>query len=208
MFGKSKPPGPEDARPAAAEPQRAPSRPGKPGLWTPEPPRRSGAYALPGMRQADQRKAGEQSSRPERQLVVGREISLAGEIKACEYLVVEGKVEADLADCKLLEIAVSGLYRGAASVDQADISGHFDGELTVKGTLILRSTGRVSGKLRYSEMEIERGGKVSGSLKDIPPEKPEQPAEPEAAPDKKPAPKASAATKAAGPARRAGGPAT
>jgi cytoskeletal protein CcmA (bactofilin family) len=82
--------------------------------------------------------------------------------------VVEGQVKADLKDCKVLYITSSGLYEGAADVDDADISGRFDGDLTVKGTLILRASGRVSGTLRYAELEIERGGRVSGTLGDIP----------------------------------------
>ena len=33
--------------------------------------------------------------------------------------------------------------------------------------LTLRGTGRISGTLRYAEMEIERGGKILGSLDDL-----------------------------------------
>ena len=36
-----------------------------------------------------------------RKLVVGREICLSGEIKACERLIVEGRVEADLTDSRV-----------------------------------------------------------------------------------------------------------
>ena len=99
---------------------------------------------------------------------MGRDISLSGEIKACEQLIVEGQVSAHLEDCKLLRISASGLYKGAAGVDQAEISGRFEGDLTVRGTLILRATGRVSGTLRYGDMEIERGGKIVGTLEEIP----------------------------------------
>ena len=201
MFGKSKPPESDGPRRPAVEASRGQPHSGTPAAQTPEPTRRSGSYALPGTRLGDQRTAAARPAGPERRLVVGREISLSGEIKACEHLVVEGKVKADLNDCKLLQISVSGLYRGAATVDQADISGHFDGELTVRGTLILRSTGRVSGTLRYGEMEIERGGKVSGSLQDIPPAEKaaEKAARAGAAPGKAPAPRAPAAGQKAAP---------
>ena len=100
----------------------------------------------------------------DRKLVVGRGIRLSGEIKKCEKLVVEGEVEANLNDCLSLEIAAGGLFNGAAIVEEADISGRFDGELVVNGRLYLRETGRINGKIRYADLEIQRGGKIAGSI--------------------------------------------
>ena len=37
-------------------------------------------------------------------------------------------------------------------------------ELTVRKRLLIRSTGQVKGTVRYGELEIERGGKLSGSV--------------------------------------------
>ena len=99
-----------------------------------------------------------------RKLVVGREIRLSGEIKKCEKLVVEGEVEANLNDCLSLEIADSGLFDGAAIVQEAEISGRFDGQLTVNGRLLLRSTGCIKGDIRYTDLEIQRGGKIAGTV--------------------------------------------
>lgn len=100
----------------------------------------------------------------DRKLVVGQGIRLSGEIKKCEKLVVEGEVEADLKDCVSLEIAPEGQFNGAAVVEDAEISGRFDGELTVNGRLLLRSSGRINGQIRYTDLEIERGGKIAGSV--------------------------------------------
>ncbi|MPZ09229.1 MAG: polymer-forming cytoskeletal protein [Kiloniellaceae bacterium] len=99
-----------------------------------------------------------------RKLVVGREICLSGEIKTCEKLVVEGKVEADLRDSHSLEISEPGLFRGNATVEDCEISGTFEGELTVTGLLVVLPTGRVSGKIRYAEMELSRGARLSGDV--------------------------------------------
>jgi len=132
-------------------------------------PRQPGSYSLPGSARAQPGPPGARPKGEGRTLVVGRDISLSGEIKACEQLIVEGQVSANLEDCKILQISASGLYKGAAGVDRAEISGRFEGELTVKGTLILHATGRVSGTLRYGDMEIERGGKIVGTLEEFPP---------------------------------------
>lgn len=99
-----------------------------------------------------------------KKLIVGRGIRLSGEIQACEKLVVEGEVHADLTGALVLEIAENGLFKGRATVDYAEISGSFDGELTVRDRLLLRGTGQVDGDLRYAEMEIERGGRIRGSI--------------------------------------------
>ena len=98
-----------------------------------------------------------------KKLIVGREICLSGEIKSCEKLIVEGRVEADLTDSKLLEISGPGLFKGNASVDNCDISGTFEGDLVVHGRLLVRAGGRVLGRVYYGELEVERGGKIIGT---------------------------------------------
>ncbi len=103
-----------------------------------------------------------------RTLIVGREIALSGEITSCDRLVVEGSVEANLANCRDIDIAESGLFKGSASIDEAEIRGRFEGILTVKKRLLIRSTGKVVGTVRYGQIEIERGGQLSGDVHSAP----------------------------------------
>lgn len=102
-----------------------------------------------------------------KKLIVGREIRLAGEITTCDTLVVEGQVECNLTDSKMLDIAESGVFKGKASVEVAEISGLFEGELTVSKHLSLQGSGQIKGKLRYREMEIARGGRLSGDIAEL-----------------------------------------
>jgi cytoskeletal protein CcmA (bactofilin family) len=98
-------------------------------------------------------------------LIVGPEITLSGEITACDRLVVEGSVRVTLNRTRAIEISRSGRFTdGRAEVEEADIAGLYEGELTVRGRLLIRGTGRVAGKVRYGELEIERGGKLSGAV--------------------------------------------
>jgi cytoskeletal protein CcmA (bactofilin family) len=97
-------------------------------------------------------------------LTVGQEIKLSGEIKSCDRLVVEGTVEAQLSDSRALEVTETGIFRGTAEVDMAEINGVFEGELNVEGRLFIRAQGRVSGNVRYGELEIERGGRIAGEI--------------------------------------------
>jgi cytoskeletal protein CcmA (bactofilin family) len=145
---------PELARPPA-EPARAAEPPRRPGEPAPAP------AAPPPARRIE----------PEaRRLIVGREISLSGEINSCDRLVVEGSVEANLQNCRDVDIAESGLFKGSAVIDEAEVRGRFEGELVVRKRLLIRATGRVTGVIRYGQIEVECGGQISGDIQAQPEE--------------------------------------
>jgi cytoskeletal protein CcmA (bactofilin family) len=99
-----------------------------------------------------------------KRLIVGKGIQLKGEITACDRLVVEGQVEVTMNATRTLEITPSGHFIGSCEVEEADISGVYDGDLTVRGRLIVHHNGRVTGKICYGELELERGGQIAGEL--------------------------------------------
>ena len=102
--------------------------------------------------------------RKEAKLVVGPQIKIKGvEISDCDTLVVEGRIEATL-DSRVLEITEHGVFQGTIAVDNAEIHGRFEGELTVRKQLIIHATGRVSGKIRYAKIKVEEGAEVAGDL--------------------------------------------
>lgn len=97
-------------------------------------------------------------------LIVGPEITLkSAEITDCDTIVVEGRVEVTT-DARVMQIAETGTIVGTVSVDIAEVRGHFEGELTVRKTLVIHPTGRVSGKIRYGKVVIEEGGEITGEI--------------------------------------------
>jgi cytoskeletal protein CcmA (bactofilin family) len=97
-------------------------------------------------------------------LIVGPNIKLKGvEITDCDTLYVEGRVEATI-DSRVIQIAENGAFKGSAEIDIAEIHGEFDGELTVRQKLVIYSTGKVSGKVRYGKVVIEEGGQLAGDI--------------------------------------------
>ncbi len=102
-----------------------------------------------------------------KKLLVGRDIFLTGEITACNRLLIEGRVEASLAESQSIEIASTGHFKGTADAETAEVSGNFEGRLTVRKRLTIRSTGRVIGEIRYGEIEIECGGVICGDIQTI-----------------------------------------
>ncbi len=109
--------------------------------------------------------SGDKSKSAKRVLTVGNDILLKGEIATCDRLVIEGKVDATLNDVHTVEIAECGSFKGSASIEDAEISGLFEGDLTVRGRLVIYATGKVRGKISYGEIEIERGGEMTGEIK-------------------------------------------
>ncbi|MFN3494882.1 MAG: polymer-forming cytoskeletal protein [Hydrogenophaga sp.] len=97
-------------------------------------------------------------------LTVGPNIKLKGvEITDCDTLVVEGLVEATM-DSRVIQIAQQGEFKGSAEIDIAEIRGVFDGNLTVRQKLVIYSSGKVTGKIRYGKVVIEEGGQLSGDI--------------------------------------------
>jgi cytoskeletal protein CcmA (bactofilin family) len=97
-------------------------------------------------------------------LTVGPNIKLKGvEITDCDTLVVEGTVEATM-DSRVMHITERGAFKGSAEIDYAEIHGEFNGNLTVRDKLVIYSTGRVSGKIRYGKVVIEEGGQLMGDI--------------------------------------------
>ena len=97
-------------------------------------------------------------------LTVGPNIKLKGvEITDCDTLVVEGTVEATM-DSRVIHIAENGAFRGSAEIDIAEIHGEFNGSLTVRQKLVIYSSGKVNGKIRYGKVVIEEGGQLAGEI--------------------------------------------
>lgn len=100
-------------------------------------------------------------------LLIGREIALSGQITACDKVIVEGKVEAQLTDSRFVEVSESGQFKGSAEVEEAEIRGRFEGRLSVRGRLLIRGSGKVAGEIAYGQIEIECGGEISGTVQTV-----------------------------------------
>jgi cytoskeletal protein CcmA (bactofilin family) len=96
-------------------------------------------------------------------LIVGQKIKLKGEIADCDTLVVEGQVEATM-ESRVIQIAESGTFKGSVQVEVAEINGTFDGDLTARQKLVIHSTGKVTGTIRFGKIVIEEGGQLSGDV--------------------------------------------
>ena len=99
-----------------------------------------------------------------RKLIIGEGINLSGQIESCDHLIVEGTVEAELRGAQMLEIFESGVYYGTGEIDQATIAGRFEGDITVSGRLVVKSSGVIVGSVSYGELAVEAGATIDGKI--------------------------------------------
>lgn len=126
-------------------------------------------YGVPGSASAATPSSNPYASSPaaakdERRLVIGQGITMSGEIEHCDILLVEGTIEAALKGAKMLEISEAGTFYGTVEIDEAEISGRFEGDLTVNGRLTVYASGVITGSISYKELQIESGAIIDGKL--------------------------------------------
>jgi len=178
LFPKTRKPSDPQAQPqAAADPRRTirtsesttqmATKPGFPSTGIPPapPPAPTPSLAVRAAASAAPKPGTER-----RALTVGRGIALSGgAISDCERLEVHGTVEVSLNHALELSIAETGVFRGEAEIEEADISGAFDGAITARTRLVVRATGRLSGTIRCARLMVEEGAQVSGRIEMITP---------------------------------------
>lgn len=99
-----------------------------------------------------------------RRLVISEGITMSGEIESCDYVLVEGTLEAALKGASVLEIAETGVFYGTVEIDEAMVAGRFEGDITVNGRLTITATGSITGTVAYKELAVEAGATVDGKM--------------------------------------------
>jgi len=97
-------------------------------------------------------------------LVIGTGVTFKGSISAPGKAVVNGNVTGDMTADDLL-IGKEGVVTGVVRAREIDVHGELNQDISCKDHILIHSTGRVSGSLEYSELEIQRGGQFRGDMK-------------------------------------------
>lgn len=89
-------------------------------------------------------------------------------MRNCRQLEVYGYVEGDVA-AKTVLVHKSGKLFGTVKTDSAEIHGTLQGDVVVKHLIDIRSSGNVSGNVRYGKLALEEGGNLSAEMRNVPP---------------------------------------
>jgi cytoskeletal protein CcmA (bactofilin family) len=96
-------------------------------------------------------------------LMIGEGVIITGTIKANSKVTIQGTVDGDI-ECNSITISESGNVKGKIKTDTITVEGKTEGEINADDVLNIKSTGHVSGKFFYGEIQIEEGGKISGEI--------------------------------------------
>lgn len=97
------------------------------------------------------------------ELVVGVGVSIQGSIKAPARVHLLGTIEGDL-EAQSVVIGESGTIEGSLKARSADIYGTVSKDVEITDTLMLRSTSHLNGDVRYRNVQIELGARLTCTM--------------------------------------------
>ncbi|HJZ98720.1 MAG TPA: polymer-forming cytoskeletal protein [Candidatus Solibacter sp.] len=109
-------------------------------------------------------------SGPKQSAVIGPSMTIKGEIRAREELLVDGDVEGILESHSLITIGPNGKVRGNIKARQAAIFGSVRGNVEVTEKIAIRDQGSLIGDIKGAGISIDDGAYFKGSIDIIRPE--------------------------------------
>jgi len=97
--------------------------------------------------------------------VLGKDVTVTGEIRSHEPLIIEGEVEGtiDVAG-HLLTIAPNGKVRASIKAKEIDVLGSLQGNVEGADKIYIRSGARFMGDIHSRAIVIEDGGFIRGKV--------------------------------------------
>jgi cytoskeletal protein CcmA (bactofilin family) len=101
-------------------------------------------------------------------LIVSHDLAIKGEIRNCRQMEVHGYVEGDVTATNVV-VHPGGRCYGNIKTDTAEVHGDMQGDVAVKNLINIKSSGSVSGNVRYGKLALEQGGNLSAEVRNVPP---------------------------------------
>lgn len=96
-------------------------------------------------------------------LTIGSGVTAKGVLHVPGKATVHGTIEGELTADEVL-VGTTGKVHGKLKARRVDVLGQLGEAIDCQESLVIRQTGKVFGKLDYSEIEIEKGGEFVGQL--------------------------------------------
>jgi cytoskeletal protein CcmA (bactofilin family) len=96
--------------------------------------------------------------------VIGKGIEIKGTLSGAGDLVVEGRVEGQIALKNMLTIEESGEVRADVAVESITINGRMAGNIEASDKVQVSSTARVVGDIKAPRVVLEDGARFKGSI--------------------------------------------
>ena len=99
-------------------------------------------------------------------LVIGNGVTFKGTLNVPKKATIYGTVDGELTAEEIF-IGQSGKITGKVTARAIEVEGEMHQIIHCRDHLHIRATGKVSGKLEYSQIQIERGGEFRGEMQQV-----------------------------------------
>lgn len=96
-------------------------------------------------------------------LVIGFGVKFEGTISVPNNARINGTVIGNLS-AKEIEVSQTGVIDGSANAPNINVHGEITQETNCQHLLKIGSSGKVSGNIKYGELEVSKGGKLKGKV--------------------------------------------
>jgi cytoskeletal protein CcmA (bactofilin family) len=107
---------------------------------------------------------------PAQAAVIGRSMTIIGDIRAAQELIVEGEVDGLLESQSMLTVGPNGKVKGNIKAQEVAIFGSVNGNVEVTSKISIRDQGSLIGDIRGAGIRIDDGAYFKGSVDIIRPE--------------------------------------
>ena len=99
-------------------------------------------------------------------LNIGSGVIINGEMEVPQAAYVAGEINGKLS-ANHVELEDSAKFEGEISAATVEVSGRMKGKLTAREFLSIRPGGKVDGEIEHGDLEVQRGGSISGTIKSL-----------------------------------------
>lgn len=100
------------------------------------------------------------------ELMVGSGVTAVGTFKVPGEAIISGNVQGELTAASL-SVLSTGEVTGTSTARTIVVSGKMNQSTTATQSLVIDSTGVITGDIAYGDLEIRRGGELLGNIKQI-----------------------------------------
>ena len=96
-------------------------------------------------------------------ITIGKGVTFVGSISARGKAFINGAVTGEIS-VDDLQVGESGIIKGKIKSRKMEVHGEIHDDVSCAEHVLVHSTGLINGKLIYGELEIQKGGQVTGSM--------------------------------------------
>ena len=100
-------------------------------------------------------------------IFIGAGVVAIGTLNAPGLIEVDGSVDG-VVNARSINVTANGVVTGNSTADHIWVAGKLMNTSTAHQSLLVESTGDVSGKITYGDLEIRKGGNIAGEINSAP----------------------------------------